>query len=66
MRLGQKVVCTPEVICEHTGGPNSHKKVMTGKIVYIRPQERYIVVEFELLGGTIRQGFFPHEVQFCK
>ena len=66
MRLGQKVVCSPEAICEHVGGPNSHKRAITGEIVYIHPNRRYIIVKFELRGGTVRQSFFPSEVQFCK
>ena len=66
MRIGQKAMCRPRTFHE-VEEENRHKRiVMTGRISYIHPEERFIVVDFETPGGILRESFFPREVQFGK
>ena len=63
MRIGQKVVCcqfTLDLNVSHTKNSDRWKvKPQTGRIVYIHPRRRYIVVVFH---NEIRESFFPCDV----
>lgn len=61
LRIGQKVVCQPytlDVDVRHPG-KKSQVKNQSGKIIYIHPARRYIVVAFR---GGVRESFFPCDV----
>lgn len=58
MHIGQKVVCLPVTLADQVDTTRSAKKPQTGKIVYIHPARRWIVVEF----GLVRESFFVWDV----
>lgn len=59
MTLNQTVTRKPLTV----GAPMEEDKdgksrpTMTGRVVYIHPQGRYHVVEFEIPGGVVRESF---------
>ena len=61
MRVGQTVVCRPFTLDPDIrySAHNVLVKPQSGRIVYIHPRGRYLVVEF---GGRIRESFFPQDV----
>ena len=61
LRIGQKVVCQPYTLDADVKHPNrkAQEKNKSGKIIYIHPMRRYIVVAFP---GGIREAFFPCDV----
>ena len=58
MHIGQKVVCLPVTLADQIDATKSAKKAQTGKIIYIHPAKRWIVVEF----GPVRESFFVWDV----
>ena len=58
MYLGQKVVCMPVTLADQIDTRKVAKKPQTGKIIYIHPAKRWIVVEF----GLVRESFFWWDV----
>lgn len=74
-RIGQKVVCKPESFNpgerlgragEEGSSGGWNRKYLTGIITYIHPRGRFIVAEFKLPGGTVRECFKMNEVQYGK
>lgn len=65
MKLGQKAVARPEtlVALSDKGKSKVAGAVMTGKIKYIHPKMRFVTIEFECRGGSIRESFPPEEVR---
>lgn len=62
MTIGQKVVRVPETFFDgdlKEGKSNKHP--ISGTVVYIHPQGRYHVVEFETRGGLVREVFMGAE-----
>lgn len=57
MKLGEIVTRYPETFCELDDKARSTRRPMKGKVVYIHPQGRYHIVEFELRGGKVRESF---------
>ena len=63
MNLGQTVIRTPLTV----GAPleeskaGKHRPTMTGRVVYIHPQGRFHVVEFETPLGAVRESFWGVE-----
>lgn len=57
MRIGQKVRRVPLSLTQTTDSGKQEHRPMTGKVVYIHPQGRYHIVEFEVCGGTVRECF---------
>lgn len=33
-------------------------KTLTGRVVYVHPENRYYVVEFDVIGGSFRESFY--------
>ena len=64
--VGQKSVCKPKTFHEHDEDSNHRYITMTGRVSYIHPEERFIMVDFETPGGILRESFNPKEVQFGK
>lgn len=58
MYLGQKAVCMPVTLADQIETAKSAKKPQTGKIIYIHPSRRWIVVAF----GPVRESFFVWDV----
>ena len=58
MYIGQKVVCLPTTLYDQIDAGKIAKKPQTGKIVYIHPARRWIVVAF----GEVRESFFVWDV----
>ena len=58
MHLGQKVVCLPVTLADQLAPAKSAKKPQTGKIIYIHPSGRWIMVAF----GLVRECFFVWDV----
>lgn len=59
MYIGQKVVCRPETFCGVTDKMKTENgRPKTGKIIYIHPRKRWIVVSF----GPVRESFFVWDV----
>lgn len=66
MYVGQKAVCMTKTFHEYEED-SCHKRVtMTGRISYIHPEERFIMVEFETPGGNLRECYKPMEVRLGK
>lgn len=70
MYLGQKVVCEPLTLSDNIIS-NTMQQVRTkprsGRIEYIHPQRRFVVVAFETDQGVVRESFAPSEIkQFGK
>ena len=65
MKLGQKAVARPEtlVALSDKGKSKVAGAVMTGRIKYIHPEMRFVTIEFECRGGSIRESFPPEEVR---
>ena len=61
MHVGQTMVCRPFNLDPDIrySAPSVLVKPQSGRIVYIHPRGRYLVVEF---GGRIRESFFPQDV----
>nr|WP_326184234.1 hypothetical protein [uncultured Oscillibacter sp.] len=57
MKLGEIVTRYPETFCELDDKARSTRQPMKGEVVYIHPQGRYHIVEFELRGGKVRESF---------
>lgn len=57
MKIGQKVRRVPLSLTQTTDSGKQEHRPMTGKVVYIHPQGRYHIVEFEVCGGTVRECF---------
>ena len=54
MKLGQKVRRTPLSLFQEMKDGKQGRWPMIGKVVYIHPEGRYHLVEFEVWGGTVR------------
>lgn len=59
MKLGQKVIRTPLTFYDSSERQKGEpaRRPMSGKVVYIHPQGRYHVVEFETPLGAVRESF---------
>lgn len=58
MRAGDKVTRTPVTIEFYEPGKRvAVHRPMSGRVVYVRPKGRYHCVEFELMGGKLRECF---------
>lgn len=57
MKLGQKVQRTPLSLFQEMKDGKQGRRPMIGKVVYIHPEGRYHLVEFEVWGGTVRGCF---------
>lgn len=58
MKIGQKVVRIPETFyLGDLKGHQAEKRAISGRVAYIHPEGRYHMVEFETLGGIIRECF---------
>lgn len=57
MKIGQKVRRMPLSLTQTVDNGKQEHRPMTGKVVYIHPQGRYHIVEFEVCGGTVRECF---------
>lgn len=55
MKIGDKV--TRQVVTMSDPTVKENKRTMTGRVVYIHPEERYHVVEFALPLGNVRESF---------
>lgn len=59
MHIGQKVVCQPVTLADQLDPKKSAThKPQTGKIIYIHPSGRWIMVAF----GLVRECFFVWDV----
>ena len=58
MHIGQKVVCMPETLLDQVDRKAVKGKPKTGKIAYIHPSGRWIMVVF----GPVRECFFVWDV----
>ena len=47
----------PETFFERENDGKSPKRPIKGVVVYVHPQGRYHTVEFDLLGGKVRESF---------
>lgn len=66
MYIGQKAICKPKTFHEYDEDFCRKRITMTGKVCYIHPEQRSIMVAFETSGGILRECFDPKEVQFGK
>lgn len=57
VKVGQKVTRYPETFFEREGERNTPKRPMQGVVVYIHPEGRFHIVEFELRGGKVQESF---------
>lgn len=57
MKIGQKVRRVPLNLTQTADNGKQERRPMTGKVVYIHPEGRYHLVEFEVWGGTVRECF---------
>lgn len=57
MKVGDIVKRRPITFRPSFENPSLPAKIMKGEIVYIHPQGRYHVVEFDTPGGKIRESF---------
>lgn len=57
MKIGQKVRRVPTGLTQMAESGKQEHRPMTGKVVYIHPEGRYHLVEFETWGGTVRECF---------
>lgn len=59
MKLGQTVTRKPLTVGKplEDDKDGKHRPTMSGRVVYIHPQGRYHVVEFEIPGGVVRESF---------
>lgn len=55
MKIGDKV--TRQVVTMSDPTVKENKRTMTGRVVYIHPEERYHVVEFVFPLGSVRESF---------
>ena len=63
MEIRQKVGCRPVTMSGlDMDSSKAGRKVRTGRVVYIHPKSRYVMVEFEARGGTVRENFPMGEV----
>lgn len=59
MHIGQKVVCQSVTLADQLAtNKSARNKPQTGRIVYIHPSRRWIVVAF----GLVRESFFVWDV----
>lgn len=58
LTLGRKCRVAPVFASESICG-----KYMTGELVYIHPDGRYGVIEFEGVNGKCRESFWPEELK---
>lgn len=58
MHIGQKVVCLPVTLNDQIETRKVARKPQTGKIIYIHPARRWIVVAF----GPVRESFYVWDV----
>lgn len=56
-RHGGKALRCPETFFERENDGKSPKRPIKGVVVYVHPQGRYHTVEFDLLGGKVRESF---------
>ena len=64
--VGQKAVCKPKTFHEYDEECNKKRVTMTGRVSFVHPEGRFVLVEFETPGGLLRECFNPREVQFGK
>lgn len=57
MQVGDKVIRTPLTFVDKINVKNERHAPMKGTVVYIHPEGRYHTVEFEMLGGKIKESF---------
>lgn len=58
MHIGQKVVCVPVTLCDQVDRKAVKDRPQTGKIIYIHPSGRWIMVAF----GPVRECVFVWDV----
>ena len=55
--------CVPVTLGPDPADPGEMRtRRKRGKIWYVHPLGRYVVVEIETAGGPVRESFFPNEV----
>lgn len=60
MQLGQKVICTPVTLSDPL---LKSLRPMSGRIVYIHPERRYVTVVFRTPSGVeLRESFAPCDI----
>ena len=64
--VGQKAVCKTKTFHEYKWDSSHKHTTMTGRISYIHPEERFIIVDFETPGGILRESYKPMEVKLGK
>lgn len=64
--VGQKAVCKTRTFHEYAEDSCHRYTTMTGRVSYIHPEERFVIIDFETPGGILRESFQPREVQFGK
>lgn len=61
MRVGDKVTRLPVTIeypvITDRGIIKSERRTVCGMVIYIHPERRYHVVEFDMPGGPVRESF---------
>lgn len=57
VRIGDRVTRVPETFGQLDDKSNKTKAPMKGTVVWVHPQERFHVVEFDAPGGKIRESF---------
>lgn len=55
VNVGDTILAKPMILAALKQKP----KVRKGTVVYIHPEERYIIAAFELAGGKVRESFLP-------
>lgn len=60
MKIGDRVTRHTVTMSDTT--KETDKKTMTGRVVYIHPENRYHVVEFDFLYGSARESFYGVEL----
>lgn len=60
MKIGDRVTRHTATMSDTT--KEKDKKTMTGRVVYIHPENRYHVVEFDFLYGSVRESFYGVEL----
>lgn len=60
MKIGDRVTRNTVTMSDTT--KDKDKKTMTGRVVYIHPEERYHVVEFSFPYGSVRESFYGVEL----
>lgn len=59
MQLGERYMVTTESsVCDRTNA----RHTIRGKVVYVHPEGRFAVLEFQGIRGKFRESFFPEQL----